>query len=142
MHPLLQGESGRKSCVYIALDALLGNEWDKEGRDFLAGIIKEFNGYPSRFNHVLEELAPVVVWGEIARVSYEQPEPYVRLYNQGWRYRIYKNTQVCVSYIYDNGYEDVAHMTCIPIRSIFELNFKSLIALVIKRGTTIIRDKE
>ena len=134
---IYRGKAGGQSCMYLALDALLGRKWTREGRDFCQGIIDECNGYPSGHNRIIPEFAPVSVWANV-NLTYTQPERYAVLTCQGWRYRIERETQVVVCYETEQG---TGHATCVPLKSALELRARSLLALIIANGTTMIKTR-
>lgn len=129
---------GPNSCVYIALDMLLGNRWDEEGRKFCAEIIREHNGYCSSWNYIIPEFAPVIVWSDNFSYSYNQPDTYVVINRGGWKYRVAADTSVVYTYRRDNG---TAHAACMPLSTTLEIQADGIALIWDKGRTTFIKTR-
>lgn len=141
MQALLNGAHGEKSCVYLALDALLGAKWDFEGRRFCADIIKEYNGYPSAWNYIIPEFAPVKLLGDVV-IDYKQPNVYATICDDdGWTYRVFRNTLAVIMYEYECDGKIYGHATCTAIRNLNELRATRFIAVFVPQGTLMIRTR-
>jgi hypothetical protein len=140
MQALMRGRSHMdKSCLYLALDALLGDKWSIEGRKFCLDIIEEHEGYPSNWNYIIPEFAPVKLW-QYFNFRYTQPDIYVELYRGGWVYRVPRATQVVVSYTY-RANPNQAHAACMPLNVIADIDFDVIFAMFIPNDLVMIKTK-
>lgn len=142
MEHLLQGKGRTNSCMYLALDALLGDRWSAEGRQFCIDIINEFGGYPSSYNSIIPEFAPVKVWNDSFSIWYSQPNKYVEIYRGGWKYQVSRDTPCCFCYVYEDDFgNDHAHATCISAKAIVEYKVKSGLAVIFRHDTYFIKTR-